>query len=116
MELLREERSSELASSLASWYGTGAAPLTTEEILQVLEQKGASAQLMQYRTLEAMLSGPLADSNKEDLRRVLATMVGLAPREDATHAGMRISGITRSQPDHPETARGVVLRRNSPGA
>lgn len=107
LELLREERSSELASSLASWYGTGAAPLTTEEILEVLKQKGAIAQLSPYKALEAMLSSPMAESNKEELRKVLATMV---------ESWRAIPDLIPVRTEAPPAFLAQVLRRQSYGS
>lgn len=107
LELLREERGSELACSLASWYGTGAAPLTTEEILEVLKQKGAIAQLSQYKTLEAMLSSPIAESNKQDLRKVLATMV---------ESWRAIPDLIPVRTEAPPEFLAQVLRRQSYGS
>lgn len=107
LELLREERRSDLASSLASWYGTGSAPLTTEEILQVLEQKGAAAQLTPYRVLEAMLSGSLAESNKEDLRGVLSNMV---------ESWREIPGLIPERTEAPPSFLAQVTQRQNYGS
>ncbi|CUJ48486.1 Uncharacterised protein [Achromobacter sp. 2789STDY5608621] len=107
LELLREERRSDLANSLAGWYGIGSAPLTTEEILQVMEQKGAAAQLTPYRALEEMLSGPMAESNKEDLRGVLSKMV---------ESWREIPGLIPERTEAPPSFLAQVMQRQSYGS
>lgn len=108
LELLREERGSELASSLASWYGTGAAPLTTEEILQVLEQKGARTKLAPYRSFEALLAGGLLPEPAQG--QVQAAMADLVTswREEP--------GLLPARTEAPPAFLAQVLRRQSYGS
>ncbi|MGV8295224.1 hypothetical protein ACV36C_40995, partial [Pseudomonas aeruginosa] len=82
-------------------------PLTTEEILQVMEQKGAAAQLTPYRALEEMLSGPMAESNKEDLRGVLSKMV---------ESWREIPGLIPERTEAPPSFLAQVMQRQSYGS
>jgi len=108
LELLREERSSELASSLAGWYGAGVVPLSIEEILQVLEQKGASTKLATYRSLEAVLAGGLLpEPARGPVEAAIADLV-TSWREEP--------GLLPVRNEAPPAFLAQVLRRQSYGS
>lgn len=74
LELLRDERKTDLAGQVASWYGAGATPLSIEEILEVLSKKGDAKRVADYRATEDLLPlvGP---EHQEFLRGTLASKI-----------------------------------------
>lgn len=74
LELLREDRKGELAGHLASWYGAGAAPLSVEEILAVLEQKGDIGRLSAYRSLQG-IANLLDAAGSEQVLQSMSSMI-----------------------------------------
>lgn len=108
LELLREDRKEELASHLASWYGAGASPLSTEEVLQVLKQKGATSKLAPYQSLEVMLAGGmLPEVMKDQVRSAMAEMVQ-SWREEA--------GLLPERAEAPPSFLAQVLQRQNFGS